>query len=380
MVRFLFIAAALCFAGAQSTTTAQPVLTPDNTILPLVGQSYEFNEYGATSPDALASVVTTTGANMTWDISGAGYGLVLTAPAEYVESPFTDLPGSDVEYFESATHALVTVDVVSADFPDPVTVTNYLELQDSQLLNLGFAAQFDVDDDDQVDDVAVTFNPPDLDLPFPITAESEWTAETTQNYTIVGGGTFPGGTVTRTTKVVGHGTLVTPAGSTPVLQMEEETVISSFGIVTLESTTIRFMGPLQEVAGKTTLQGIYADVQLDQGGSVESVTYTVFETEGGSSTAAEDLAEVPTGLRLEPNYPNPFNPTTTIPFSVESSARAMITVHDVLGRQVAVLLDDVVPAGSQTVTWDAGTHPSGLYNVRLSVDGQVRSRSVALQK
>lgn len=379
MVRSFIIATALCIAGFQPIL-AQPVLTPDNTILPLVGQSLTFYEYTATSSGDLGAGLTEPGEDKTWDISTASFSTALIVPSEYKEPPFTGFPGSDVEFFEDATHALITVDVISEDFPDSLEVTNYLNLQDTELLQYGFAARFDADEDGEIDDVAVTFNPPDVDLIFPLTMGSEWTTETTQNFTLDGGGTFPGGTVTTTTEVVGWGTLVTPDGSVPVLQMEEDVAISTFGIVTFETKTIRFMGPLQEVAGKAALQSIYADVQLDQSGSVESVSYTVFEADGGTSTAAEAISEVPSGLTLDPNYPNPFNPTTTIPFSVESTSHAAITVHDVLGRQVDVLLDGVVPAGSQTVTWDAGTHPSGLYNVRLSVEGQVRSRSLVLQK
>jgi hypothetical protein len=84
-------------------------------------------------------------------------------------------------------------------------------------------------------------------------------------------------------------------------------------------------------------------------------------------------------------YPNPFNPATTIPFTLAGPARVRLTVYDALGRKVRVLADGDRPAGPHGVTWDgrdAGGTPvgSGVYFVELDTGGLVESRKVVIAK
>ncbi|MCH8959770.1 MAG: T9SS type A sorting domain-containing protein, partial [Bacteroidetes bacterium] len=87
--------------------------------------------------------------------------------------------------------------------------------------------------------------------------------------------------------------------------------------------------------------------------------------QGGRSVESEPQAEIPEGYVLEPNYPNPFNPTTTIRFSVPEASPVRLVVYDVLGRQVRVLVDGTVSAGMHEVVFEAGDLPSGTYLYRL---------------
>ena len=98
------------------------------------------------------------------------------------------------------------------------------------------------------------------------------------------------------------------------------------------------------------------------------------------STPVEDQPEVPATASLEPNFPNPFNPMTTIPFALEQSGSVTLTVHDMLGRTVAVLVDGVQPAGRHEIAWDAGSHPSGSYVYRLEAGGRTQTRVLTLLK
>jgi hypothetical protein len=70
-------------------------------------------------------------------------------------------------------------------------------------------------------------------------------------------------------------------------------------------------------------------------------------------------AGVPKEFALTQNYPNPFNPTTTISYALAVDARASVKVFDLLGRQVATLVDDIQPAGTRAVQWN-GRNASGL--------------------
>ncbi len=78
----------------------------------------------------------------------------------------------------------------------------------------------------------------------------------------------------------------------------------------------------------------------------------------GSPIPAET---VPEDFSLSPAYPNPFNPVTTIQFSIPEQVQVSISVYDVLGRQVTQLANDVYPAGYYELTWDASNVSSGIY-------------------
>ena len=81
--------------------------------------------------------------------------------------------------------------------------------------------------------------------------------------------------------------------------------------------------------------------------------------------AAAAQAEVPSEYVLEGNYPNPFNPQTTIRFGVPASAVVRLVVYDVLGRQVRVLVEGMREAGTHEVVFEANGLPSGTYLARL---------------
>ncbi len=80
------------------------------------------------------------------------------------------------------------------------------------------------------------------------------------------------------------------------------------------------------------------------------------------------------------NYPNPFNPTTTIAFELATPAHVNVTVYDILGREVATLLDEPHAAGQVQVRFDAGTAPSGLYFCRITAGDVVETRKMMLMK
>lgn len=94
--------------------------------------------------------------------------------------------------------------------------------------------------------------------------------------------------------------------------------------------------------------------------------------------ATEETEKPPGDFRLLPNYPNPFNQTTTIPYDLPTPARVRLVVYDVLGRTVAMLIDGDQTAGSHQVSFDARALPSGLYFYRLTADAHRATRSLLL--
>jgi len=81
--------------------------------------------------------------------------------------------------------------------------------------------------------------------------------------------------------------------------------------------------------------------------------------------AGEHAPLAPEQTVLAQNYPNPFNPATSIQFSLGSAAHVRLSVFDLLGREVATLVDEVRQPGAHTVRWDASSHASGVYFCRL---------------
>lgn len=94
--------------------------------------------------------------------------------------------------------------------------------------------------------------------------------------------------------------------------------------------------------------------------------YPVSFTVGSRPTDVEsDETVMPQSFSLEQNYPNPFNPSTTIQFSLPRSAYAKLAVYDLLGREIAVLVDQELRAGRHSVRFDAKGIPSGVYVYQL---------------
>lgn len=95
---------------------------------------------------------------------------------------------------------------------------------------------------------------------------------------------------------------------------------------------------------------------------------------------SETNPDVPYQTAILPNYPNPFNPSTSIPVDLSKSGNVMVEVVDLLGRRVAVLADGFKSAGRHVLQFEAGGLSSGMYIVRLSGDAGVSSRKVTLLK
>ncbi len=85
-------------------------------------------------------------------------------------------------------------------------------------------------------------------------------------------------------------------------------------------------------------------------------------------------------FELSQNYPNPFNPTTSISFSIAERSNVSLKVYDVLGREVANLVSDVMEAGSHNVTFDASQLSSGVYVYEIIAGDFVSSKKMMLMK
>jgi hypothetical protein len=96
--------------------------------------------------------------------------------------------------------------------------------------------------------------------------------------------------------------------------------------------------------------------------------------------AASPLAGIPAEFALEQNYPNPFNPSTLIRYQLPSASKVSLRVYNLLGEEVAALVDGVQEAGFKSVTWDAAGHPTGVYLCRLRAGDFTETQKLVLLK
>jgi hypothetical protein len=130
------------------------------------------------------------------------------------------------------------------------------------------------------------------------------------------------------------------------------------------------------------------DVKFDELGNLYSQSYYgwtvekwVYDGQLPVFTDVEPIpAELPQGYRLTQNYPNPFNPSTTIEFAIPQSGYVTLKVHDLLGREVATLVDDTKEAGTYRAVFDAREFPSGVYFYTLKAGSFTDVRRMVLLK
>jgi hypothetical protein len=99
-----------------------------------------------------------------------------------------------------------------------------------------------------------------------------------------------------------------------------------------------------------------------------------------SIATGRDATEIPEGYALEQNYPNPFNPATNIRFAIPAAQQVRLTVYNVLGQEVATLVDGFMPSGSHQVSFDASRLASGTYLYRIETGAFTHVKKMSLLK
>lgn len=94
----------------------------------------------------------------------------------------------------------------------------------------------------------------------------------------------------------------------------------------------------------------------------------------------EKIEDIPRTTRIHGNYPNPFNPSTTLSFDLHEAGKVRLGVYDGLGRRVATLTDARLDAGTHERFWDASRHASGMYIIRLQTQHTTQTRQIMLVK
>jgi hypothetical protein len=114
--------------------------------------------------------------------------------------------------------------------------------------------------------------------------------------------------------------------------------------------------------------------------ALASLWYTAWVNAQAPEGVHEPVAQVPEGFELRQNYPNPFNPNTAVSFELGALSSVSLRVYDILGREVATLVEGRMEAGEHTVRWNATGQAGGVYFYRLDAEGYRAARKMVLIK
>ena len=106
----------------------------------------------------------------------------------------------------------------------------------------------------------------------------------------------------------------------------------------------------------------------------------IFDSKDGFMAEETKISALPNEFALESNYPNPFNPTTTINYQLPEDSHVHISVYNMLGQRVATLIDQPMTAGYHSTVWNAMEQPSGIYLYRIQAGTFTQTKRMVLLK
>ncbi len=165
-------------------------------------------------------------------------------------------------------------------------------------------------------------------------------------------------------KYVMRSMVTSPAGESFSINENEARQVQKF--INLSSSwmpdSLRIVVFIQSSSSKAVYQSAY-------------ISYVELELTGINGNI-----DTPNEYSLEQNYPNPFNPLTNFEFQVADLVFVSLRVYDLLGREVAVLVDEVKPAGNYKITFNGSNLASGIYLYRLAAGNFIQTRKMILLK
>ena len=191
--------------------------------------------------------------------------------------------------------------------------------------------------------------------------------------------------------ILGGGGLTIDATNATMIQAKDGLSISGNGYISgiqmtlshgadfsIDLTDDAYLAEYKTVGNSTTLIVIHpTDTEI----FASSGDYKVDEVLVATSDKLIDVdLELPVSFSLSNAYPNPFNPTTTLTLDITDNSFASVKVFNLKGEVVGVLMNDMVDAGSYTMTWDASNLSSGVYMIRAEANGQIATQKVMLVK
>ncbi|MBU4486086.1 MAG: T9SS type A sorting domain-containing protein [Candidatus Delongbacteria bacterium] len=160
--------------------------------------------------------------------------------------------------------------------------------------------------------------------------------------------------------------------SQELLQVNRDSTIQNYKMENMSS--ISFSDFNEQILRIKKKDGTYFDFDIDK---IINITFT-------DTSGIEDQEEIlgKFGISLLKNYPNPFNPETTISFSLKNSGKTKVDIFNYLGQFVETIHNGKLMAGNHSIKWNAGNNnsSSGVYFVKISQNDQILSSKILLIK
>lgn len=223
----------------------------------------------------------------------------------------------------------------------------------------------------------ISFDPAEKNFSFPLTYGTEWTDVYTKNLkNELAGTTVYSSTEYHSTHYIvdAYGTIKKPGGE--VLQAIRIKEDDRYSIPTTGSYSREISYDIITLSGFTVSFNT-ADTNAANSGNIDIDEF--FWTTINTVDVKEENF-IPTEFTLYQNYPNPFNPTTTITYQIPSAGEVSLKVFDVLGKEVAVLVEDYREPGKYSLNFDAGNLSSGVYIYTIKAGNFVSSKKLMLMK
>ena len=153
-------------------------------------------------------------------------------------------------------------------------------------------------------------------------------------------------------------------------------------IVTSEITTFE----LSEIQGINFDEEVM-NIHLETGETESFELSQILEITFGENVSVEEMVEIVSKIpiKLLRNYPNPFNPKTTIMFDLGESGKTQVEIYNVKGQKVKTLLDEEMEAGQHTMIWNGDDSnnksvSSGMYFYKISLNGKQKVKKMIMLK
>ncbi|NNG28143.1 MAG: T9SS type A sorting domain-containing protein [Ignavibacteriaceae bacterium] len=341
----LFFAVASCTALAQITINSSDVAN-----MFAIGNTATIHEDTLQSNFDIGSP----GGGNNWDFTNLQSNLMVTLESiDPATSPYiNDFPTANICNYSSSTIG-----------------GNFSEIWTYSKLN----GQFDVLGNAAVSSALpgfvteISYDPYRRQYEHPFTINSQWSDTYTQTISINGTPVISS-SVSINTLVDAYGTMIIPGGASyEALRIREELTIS--GITTVNFSFISKNG------AQVNVNAVSSNPPNSGMISVDGTTYY-----DGLVTSVEQINEIPNNFILSQNYPNPFNPTTNIEYSIPEQSFVELKVFDVLGNEVAALVNKEQTAGVYRADFNAANLPSGMYFARLTADQFTQVVKMTLMK
>lgn len=220
--------------------------------------------------------------------------------------------------------------------------------------------------------------PPFLEFDFPIEANKNWSKkDSSETMLNTSGGSFT--TVVTTDyniTVDAWGTMKLPSGNSyDALRLREQSVSTTYflGLPVFTSTSVDYF-----FIAKTG-ESVSISTESENPPSSGVISGTVGWSEN-SITSVEKLDALPKEFALYQNYPNPFNPSTTLRYSIPKESVVKLKIYNLLGKEVASLVNNSQPAGVYKHSFDGSNLSSGIYFIYLQAGDFVQTRKMTLLK